>query len=334
MDIILNIVRRRQGLKFSALSFLESAFCRIKRTAVLFSIPLFSLVLVSCGGGSGPADEGENYTTSQNSGNTIAGDSVLSDSTLQMKSATTSVGWCQSANTLLCENFEWSSSLAYQASEQDWQLKGWQFSGSERSGNNCNSAGVDDSQCALKWVQTNDTTLNTLQSARYIFSESGSTYSKIALSWAAKWSANWVWDRVLNPFVSLETTNSDSSPTAFISLGFDQAGFVEVTIAEDKSCGRNKRVIKSDKVLTINNNPGQWHNFQLTVEANDNRYNTADNDTLQLSLNNEVVLSVVDLDLSCTTGVNINTVSYMSNSYNSNVSTEQTVLIDNVLLTM
>ncbi len=340
MDIFLTTMRS-YGLKFLELNFLQSSLCRIKRVAAVFLIPLFSLVLVSCGGGNGPADEGENITASQNSvsqnlySTTAAGEGILSRSALQTKGAltTTPVGWCQAVNTLLCEDFEWSSSLAYQASELDWQLKGWQFSGNVRSGNNCNSSGVDDSQCALKWVQSNSTVLNTPQSARYVFSEPGSTYNKLVLSWTVKWSANWLWDVALNPHVSFEAINSGSTPTAFISLGFDQAGFVEVTIAEDKNCGRNKRVIKSAEAIAINNNPGQWHGFQLTVEVNDNS-RTGNSGSVQLRLNNDVVLSVSGIDLgSCTSGASVNAVSFMSNSTNSKVSTEQTVRIDNILLT-
>lgn len=330
MDIILNIMRI-QGLKFQKLIFLQ-----MKNAASLFLILVPSLVLVSCGGGSGPSDEGENSTANRGSYNAAAKSPILS-TTSQTKSALskTAANGCQGDNVLLCENFEWSSSLAYQASEQDWQLKGWQFSGSELSGNYCNSVGVDDSQCALGWVQTNSAATNTMQKASYVFSEYGSTYNKIMLSWAAKWSANWLWDAASNLHVSLEATNLDSTQTPFISLGFNQTGIIEVTIAEDKSCGRDKRIIKSDKAIVLSKtNLPKWHNFQLTVEVNNSRDNTVNNDTVQLSINNEVVLSVSDADLSCAYGTSANTVSYMSSSYNSKANTKQEVLIDSVLLTM
>ena len=320
MDIILNAVRI-QGLK---------------NLASLFLILSTSLVLVSCGGGSGPGDEGENSTANQSSNNVAVRSSTLSN-TSQTKStlATVAANECQGDTILLCENFEWSSSLAYQATEQDWQLKGWQFSGSELSGNHCNSVGAGDSQCALAWVQTHNAALNTMQKANYVFAQYGSTYNKIMLSWAAKWSANWLWGAASNSHVSLETTNPDATQTPFITLGFDQTGIIEVTIAEDASCGRDKRIIKSDKVVVLNKSDlPKWHNFQLTVELNDSRDNTVKNDTVQLSLNNEVVLSVSDADLSCVYSSGANTVTYMSNSYNSKVSAEQEVLVDNILLTM
>lgn len=329
MDTFLNTVRN-QGLKFLG----------IKKAASIISIFLLSLMLVSCGGGSGPGDEGENSTASQSSFgqssyNAVAGEDTVSNSALQTKSVltTTPVDWCQAANTLLCENFEWSSSLAYQASKQDWQLKGWQFNGRSLSGNNCDLVGTNDSQCALKWVQTSDTELNSLQTASYVFAEYGSTYNKIELSWAAQWSANWAWDETSNPHVSLNMTDLNASQTPFISLGFDLAGFVEVVIVEDKNCGQNKRIIKSDKAIVLNNTErAQWSRLQLTVEINDSRDNAGNNDTVQLSVNNEVVLSVSDVDLSC--AATANTLTYLSNSATPNSKTEQAALIDNVLLTL
>jgi len=336
MDTFLRTVRS-YGLKFSVFSSPQIFFLEIEKAVALFSMAMVSLLLVSCGGGSGPGEEGENYIvsqrlTNQNSNSAIAGESTLSNNTLQTKRVLTapSVGWCQAANTLLCENFEWSSSLAYQASEQDWQLKGWQFNGQGLSGNDCNQMGSGGSQCALKWQQTSNAELNTQQTASYVFAQYGSTYNKIMLSWAASWSANWVWGETSNPHVSLGATNLSSRKTPFISLGFDSAGFIEVVIAEDKNCGRNKRIIKSDKALVFNNTEQvQWSQFQLTVEINANHSNASYNDTVQLSMNDEVVLSVSDADLSCTSTAN--TVTYLSNSLTPKA---QTALIDNVLLTL
>jgi len=327
MDIILD-VEGMQGLNFLRTKKTNSAYL-----IILFS---FSFFLVSCGGGNGPGDEGENPAASQNSSNITynngAGQSKIA---VQTKNPSTIVAAnaCQSTDILFCETFEWSSSLAYHASKQDWQLKGWQFRGSQPSGTDCNSVGADGSQCALKWVQNKNVALNTLQKASYVFSEYGSAYNKIVLSWKAKWSANWSWDAVLNPHVSLETTNLSSTQTPLISLGFDQMGIAKIIIAEDKLCGREKRIIKSDKVITLGNTLlAGWHYFKLTVNS---RYDTGNKDTVQLSINNNVVLSVSDVNLSCGFGgVTTNTITYMSNSNNPTVNAEQYMLIDNILLTM
>ncbi len=327
MDIILD-VEGMQGLNFS----------RTRKTNLAYLIILFSFsfFLVSCGGGNGPGDEGENSAASQNSSNVAYNNGAgQSNIAVQTKNHSTIVAAdvCQAANILLCEDFEWSSSLAYHASKQDWQLKGWQFRGSQPSGTDCNSVGADGSQCALKWVQNKNVTLNTLQKASYVFSEYGSAYNKIVLSWKAKWSANWSWNAALNPHVSLETTNLSSTQTPLISFGFNQTGIAEIIIAEYKLCGREKRTIKSDKAIIFDNTLlAGWHYFKLTVNS---RYDTGNKDTVQLSIDNNVVLSVSDVNLNCGSGgITTNTITYMSNSNNPTVKAEQHMLVDNILLTM
>jgi len=158
-----------------------------------------SLFLSACGGG-GTGDEGENSatsTTSKQNSTTTKSSFSNSSNTITLLSEGTSDDpgiLCQEQNSLLCEDFEWSSSLAYKASPVDWSLKGWQFTGVDSSGNYCNTSGADGSQCVLNWIQKNDKSLDINQKASYSYSQYGAGFNKLSLSWAAKWSEQWVWD--------------------------------------------------------------------------------------------------------------------------------------------
>lgn len=336
MDIILNAVIIRVKIKEGLHSRLKSPISK-KTITVLLGI-LFSSMLISCGGGSGPGDEGEATTSKQNTNNLLAEPAVrlnTSSKTTSMAAARLDAD-CEAENVLLCESFDWSSNLSYQPSEQDWQLKGWQFDGHALSGLDCYSAGADGTPCALKWVQTNKAKSAIQQKAYYIFTQYTASFNQqIELSWVSRWSDNWQWNAGINPYLSLETTQLDLTQVPVISLGFDQAGVAVLTIAENKTCGREKRVVKTVDTMGLDNaSLSDWHSFQLVIATKDSDESRAYNATIQLFIDNNIVLNISDVDLGCTSeSAGMNTLSYQANRY-SETTEMQEVFIDNVVLSL
>jgi len=286
----------------------------------------FSLLLSACGGG-GPGDEGENSATSTTSSssdnaNTV---SLLSEDTSDIQQ-----NLCQQQNSLLCEDFEWSSSLAYEASQIDWSLKGWMFTGVDSSGNFCDTTGVDSSQCALKMVQKNDDSFDIIQKASYSYTEYGAGFTNLSLSWAAKWSEQWVWDVERKSHIVLESVNENKLSRSLFSVVVNSNGFIQLIISADEQCARDEVIVESDKSFALQgNNLGKWQLFKIVFNLG-----TEDADSeVRLSVNNTVIISKTDIALGCSAENSApNTVSFIANGYNQRVTAEQNVLIDNVLI--
>jgi len=295
----------------------------------------FSLLLTACGGG-GPGDEGENAarstTSTHNSAATSASFTRSSTTTeiLNEKTAGNQELLCQQQNSLLCEDFEWSSSLAYKASPVDWSLKGWQFAGVDSSGNFCNTSGAGGSQCALKWIQKNDKLLDIEQRASYSYSEYGAGFNQLSLSWAAKWSEQWVWDTESKPHLVLESRNATEVSHSLFLVAINSNGFIQLMISADAQCTRDELIIESEKNFALQgSNLGKWQQFQIEFNLD----TAGINNEVRLSVNNEIIISKTDIKLGCSSEYSApNTVSFIVSSYNQLINTEQNVLVDNVLI--
>jgi len=294
----------------------------------------FLLLLSACGGG--PDEEGENSasstTSTQNSTATSASFNRSSTATqiLNEKTAGNQKLLCQQQNSLLCEDFEWSSSLAYKSSSVDWFLKGWQFTGVDSSGNFCNTSGVGGSQCALKWIQKNDKLLDIDQRASYSYSEYGAGFNQLSLSWAAKWSEQWVWGTESKPHLVLESRNATEVSHSLFSVAINSNGFIRLVISADAQCTRDELVIESEKNFALQgSNLGKWQQFQIEFNLD----TAGINNEVRLSVNNEIIISKTDIKLGCSFEYSApNTVSFIVSSYNQLINTEQNVLVDNVLI--
>ena len=306
------------------------------RNSPAFGVVLFcfSILLSACGGG-GP-DEGDNSATStsskQNSTTTNSSFSNNSNTTTLLSEGTNGEPGilCQQQNSLLCENFEWSSSLAYKASPVDWTLKGWQFTGGDLSGAFCNTVGADSSQCALKWVQQNDKSLDIDQKASYSYSQYGAGFNKLSLSWTAKWSGQWIWDTQTQSHLALESVSANKVTRSLFSVAIDSDGFILLIISGDELCGRDEIIVESDKSFVLqDNNLGKWQQFKMEFNL-DAESNKGD---VSLSVNNEVIISKTDIALGCSAEYSApDTVSFIADSYNQQTTAEQNLLIDNVLI--
>ena len=299
-------------------------FKRLDSSSVI--VLFFSLLLSACGGG-GPGDEGESSATSTNSSQnfiTTNSSSLVTENTSDIQQ-----NLCQQQNSLLCEDFEWSSSLAYEASQIDWSLKGWMFTGADSSGNYCDASGVDRSQCALKWVQTHDKSIDIVQKASYSYAEYGAGFPNISLSWAAKWSEQWDWGVEKQSHLVLESANNNLSRSLF-SVVTNSNGFIQLIISEDEQCARDEVIVESDKSFALQaNNLGKWQQFK--IEFNLGAEGT--NSEVHLSVNNTVIISKTDIALGCSVESSApNTVSFIANSYNQQANAEQNISIDNVLI--
>ncbi len=316
MDSILRVLRVK-GKRFLLLSF----------------ITIFTLSFLSACSDNGPDDDGEN-NASTNGSQTNVSQSAANPSTDNTQTLTglvvtdTASNLCQQQNLLMCETFEWSSSLAYQATNTDWSLNGWQFSGSNASGLFCSGGGAAGSQCALKWSQAN-TADNTLQKATKIFSEYGAAESRVTINWSAKWSSLWQWDAT--PFVKLGIFDRNQVLETIVSLNVDKNGIVQLDFADDYICPGQKKTVQADIGNTPGNvQPGKWQEFKLVYDAS-----AADNNvTVQLTINNAAVLSTTSVDLSCGSNndnLGLNAVSFVASSFNPN-SMQQTMQVDNVVV--
>lgn len=291
-----------------------------------------SLLLSACGGG-GPGDEGEKSAAStQNTTSTNPSFSKSSDTATLLSEETDndSQSLCQQQNSLLCEEFEWSSSLAYKASPLDWSLKGWQFTGVGSSGNFCNNIGVSSSQCALMWSQKGDETLDTVQKASYSYSEYGAGFNKLSLSWSAKWSEQWAWNTETQSHLVLESINVNKDSRSLLSVVIDSGGFIQLIISGDKQCAREEITIESDMSFALQaTNLGKWQQFKL--EFNLDAEGT--DSEVYLSINNAVIISKTNIKLGCVVEYSApDTVSFTASSYNSLITGEQNAFIDNVQL--
>lgn len=286
----------------------------------------FSLLLSACGGG-GPGDEGESSATSTTSSSS---DNANTASLLSEDTSDVQQNLCQQQNSLLCEDFEWSSSLAYEATQIDWSLKGWMFTGVDSSGNFCDATGVDSSQCALKWVQTNDNSFDTIQKASYSYAEYGAGFTNISLSWAAKWSQQWMWGDETQSHLVLESANENKLSRSLFSVVMNSNGFIQLIISADEQCARDELIVESDKSFALqDNNLGKWQQFKIEFNLDTEGAGSE----VRLSVNNTVIISKTDIALGCSAENSApNTVSFKANSYNQRVTAEQTVLIDNVLI--
>lgn len=291
-----------------------------------------SLLLSGCGGG-GPGDEGEKSAASkQNTTSTNPSFSKSSTTATLLSEETDNVlqSLCQQQNILLCEDFEWNSSLAYKASPLDWSLKGWQFTAVDSSANFCNNVGVSNSQCALMWFQKNDKALETVQKASYSYSEYGAGFNKLSLSWSAKWSEQWAWDSETQSHLVLESINVNKVSRPLLSVTINSDGFIQLIISGDKQCAREELIIESDKSFALlTNNLGKWQQFKLEFNLD-----AEDTDSeVYLSVNNAVIISKTNIKLGCVVEYSApDTVSFIANSYNSLITAEQNAFIDNVQL--
>lgn len=308
------------------------------RTALasVVSILFLSFFLTACGGGSGPDDKGELSVTSMNVNSVTAGNVYILNTTKAIQAPDSAVEQlCQQPDALLCEDFEWSSDPAFKATNSDWLLKGWQFSGNGDSGNICNITGVGDSLCALKFVQK--PALNNLkdkkQTATYIFSEYGAGVSQIAVSWESQWSANWQWNTNALPFIAIESLDSNTLLRTLVAVEIDAEGLLQLNIKDEYSCGIGDNIIKtdSDKISQGELVLARWHLFHLVLTA-DNFANTL---FVQLSLNRNVLIAAT-LDTSCLAAsgksIEINSISFMLNSRDDESNVLQSMMIDNILL--
>lgn len=292
----------------------------------------FSLLLSACGGG-GPGDEGEgsatSTTSSQNS--TVTNSSTNSSNTASLLSENSydnQQDLCQQQNSLLCEDFEWSSSLAYKASEFDLSLKGWTFTGMELSGNNCGAIGVGNSQCALKLVQANDKFLDINQKASYSYAQYGAGFKNILLSWSAKWSEQWVWGAEAQSHLVLESTNANKTSHSLFSVVMNSNGFIQLIISGDEQCLRDEIIVESDKSFALQEGSlGNWQQFKMDFNLDTEGVYSE----VSLSVNDKVIIAKTDIALGCSAEYTApDTVSFIASSYNQQITAEQNVLIDNV----
>lgn len=283
-----------------------------------------SLLLTGCGGGGGPGEESDKDET----GTTASKQSFSKNNVSFINSSSNDSRelLCQGQNILLCENFEWSSSLAYKASVEDWSLKGWQYTGVDSSGNFCNKVGLGSGQCALKWSQQNNESLDSIQKASYSYSDYGAGFDNVSLSWSAKWSAQWLWDAKETRHLVLESNSTDTLPQSFISIAIDSSGYIQLLIHGNEECERDELVVESDKSFDLQGkNLGQWQQFKLDFNLGVDGKESG----VSLSVNDQVVVSLSSLDSAC---IAPDTVSFLANSYNQQAADEQNVWIDNVLI--
>jgi len=291
------------------------------------SYVIFSILLSACGG-SGPSDEGEgSYSSTNTSKQSNLSTSMLDDPTSGV--AVNSIAFCQQQNSLLCEDFEWSSSLDYRATNSDWALKGWQYSGSILNGNICGVYDSDKGQCHLQWVQRNNIDKDVRQKASYIFSEYGAGESHVEVAWSIKWSDNWRWGAKSSPLLNLESLDVKQQLNPIVSVDVDTNGILQLVIYNKDVCGKTE-VIKADGLIALNQEQlGQWHKFKLTLESASATNTTA----IYLSFNNQTIISTEVSSAVCS-GVNRNAngLTFLTNLHNINAIGKQNVAFDNVLV--
>jgi len=291
------------------------------------SYVIFSILLSACGG-SGPSDEGEgSYSNTNTSKQSNLSTLILDDPTSGV--VVNLITFCQQQNSLLCEDFEWSSSLDYRATNSDWELKGWQYSGSNLSSNICGVYDSDKGQCNLQWVQRSNIDKDVRQKASYIFSEYGAGESHVEVSWSTKWSDNWRWGAKSFPLLKLESLDEKQQLNPIVSVDVDTNGIIQLVIYNKDVCGKTK-VIKADGIRALNQEQlGQWHKFKLTLDS----VSVVNTTAINLSLNNRTLISTEVSGAACS-GINRNAngLTFLANLHNINAIGQQNVAIDNVLV--
>ncbi len=320
MDTILKVLRMQR-----------MRMCLPSVVSTLF----LSLLLTACGGGSGPGDESEgSIKNAATSSNAVRNDFLSGDSkNIFLETESNSGQLCQQENVLLCEDFEWSSSLDFIASNTDWSLKGWQYSGLQNSGNFCNMQGEDNNQCALVFAQAvssiaaND---SIVQKASYNFSEYAASEKYIVVKWRARWSQDWRWDTRISPVLSLNFLNSQQESSSVITLQIKNNAVPEIVVNSDYTCGFERNIWQADsRAVSQRIKTNKWRNFKLVFDA----VTSVNRLRVELSLDDNVIVAV-EQDVSCRVNqAEVNSIVFLSNSRAENNTALQSVAIDNVLLT-
>jgi len=296
-------------------------------------ISLFSMIILSGCGGGGPSDEGENGVTNsslQADSSSDTGSNGFLNSSNIIKSSLSN-GLCQQQNLLLCENFEWSSSLAYRATTLDWSLKGWVFSGNDSSGNFCNDAGNNNSQCALKWMQLIDNSQDSLQTATNVFAAYGAGHENVLVSWAQKWSSNWKWDKTGSSILELVSIDDAGALSTLVSVQVDETSALQLVIPENKFCGREKLLIKANQSnVNLSNTAGLWNTFGVSFT----KVGSENTNLIQLSLNGSTIVKIDTADLACASSYStVNGLTLVAKHSSSSLKTAQGMFVDNVVVT-
>ena len=309
-----------------------STLFRLDRTIIKI-IPIFFVLLFlnGCGGGSDPDQDGEhaintNDVIVSDKGNTSTIDKNNFQEVTEVSANQADL--CQQSKLLLCENFEWSSSLTYQASDVDWSLKGWQVASPLTESNvNCAYTGVDSSQCAMAWLQTNrPLQTDKRQAISYSFTGVAEVYKSVLISWQTRWSDNWRWNNEVTPYVNVSTLGSQAELYSFIRVEFTGQGTVQLVIEANQRCGREIKTIKPTSDIYVSSSDfSRWHLFSLAVNEGDSVTE------IELNLNGVTIIST-SLSNTCLYTEHANAVTFLSSTHNPNADSEQFVFVDNIVV--
>lgn len=300
------------------------------RLPLVVSTLFLSLLLTACGGGSGPDDGPERWMNNRGEGG-VNYSSELLDNRL-LKTSLNSELLCQQSNILLCEDFEWSSSIAFQATDMDWLLKGWQYSGISSSGNFCFGDGADNSQCTLVLQQTKNSLVSansngSLQKASYKFSEYAASEKYIVANWQAKWSSNWRWAAKQSSVVRLSFLDNTQKSIPVISLQIKSNAVPVLVVADNFKCDAEINALQENNA-SVFLKAGEWHDFKLVFDATSAKRLKA-----SLSLNN-IIIATLEQDVSCVSNqVGINSIEFLMDTSVKNNTESQNLAIDNILVT-
>lgn len=292
------------------------------------STVFLSVTLTACGGGNGPGDEGDDTLANSNTSSSIQNKSFSAYGVGNtVNTSTVATSFCEQQNILLCEYFEWSSSLSYQATDVDWNLNGWQYTGIAASGNFCRGGGVNESQCALTWVQQNNTKNSTTeQTASYNFSAYGAGEQHIVVNWNMKWSANWLWSLSSTSLFRVNSIDVNQALKPVVVLNVAADGSLQMELG-NTSCNTSSNIIKAAAGNElVNDKLGSWHLFELVYKANP----LTDRVNVQLSLNNTIIIDASVSSASCNSTQGVNGIAFTAKDTSDNNVNQQNVMIDNV----
>lgn len=107
-------------------------------------------------------------------------------------------------------------------------------------------------------------------------------------------------------------------------------GLIQLIISGDEHCSRKALILESDKSFVLQgNNLGKWQQFK--IEFNLDTEGT--NSEVSLSVNNQVLISRTNIALGCSAEYSApNSVSFLASRYNQQITTDQNVLVDNILI--